>query len=237
MWEFNFEKTESLRCMRTGVYIKLKSSENRLLLLLLSNPHRTVTKEEILSAIWPGKVVSEASMISAVAKLRQALGDNAQEQKFVRTVPKVGYYIVSGEFYFTPENRVEENKAVTGTPSKSKLSLISFIGLLCANILLFFFLFIPPEHAEFTRFGSFKVGSNYFKVEESDLVSNQIMEAILRLERPSNVDFYITSNQSRVYVACAKNGDGISGNRSINFSVDIRRPKEFISHEVITKCQ
>ena len=62
-----------------------------LLALLLSRRPNAVSKAEIREAIWPGAHVSESSLPGLVADLREALGDDPKDPRFIRTVPRHGY--------------------------------------------------------------------------------------------------------------------------------------------------
>lgn len=66
-----------------------------LLVLLIEERHRAVSKEELLDRIWPGRVVVEGVLKRAVGLVRQALGDDAAEPRFVRTVHGVGYQFIA----------------------------------------------------------------------------------------------------------------------------------------------
>jgi DNA-binding winged helix-turn-helix (wHTH) protein/Tol biopolymer transport system component len=61
------------------------------LLFLLRNPRRLVTKDEIINAIWNDCAVSDNSLTRSVATLRRLLGDDSREPRFIATVPTVGY--------------------------------------------------------------------------------------------------------------------------------------------------
>jgi DNA-binding winged helix-turn-helix (wHTH) protein/TolB-like protein/Tfp pilus assembly protein PilF len=61
------------------------------LLLLVRNADRTVTKEEFMAAVWAGTVVEEANLTDNISTLRQALGDDARDPKYIRTIPRRGY--------------------------------------------------------------------------------------------------------------------------------------------------
>lgn len=65
-----------------------------LLLLLVEQRHRAVPKDELLDRIWPGRVVVEGVLKRAVGLVRHALGDDATEPRFVRTVHGIGYQFI-----------------------------------------------------------------------------------------------------------------------------------------------
>src|SRR5688500_14258281 len=72
-----------------GVVTTLEPKPLELLMFLLRRAGEVATKDQILEALWPGRLVTEASLTKCVAKLRQALGDS--EQIIVRTVHGFGY--------------------------------------------------------------------------------------------------------------------------------------------------
>lgn len=65
-----------------------------LLLLLVSNRERVVSKDELLSAVWSGRIVSESTITSHINAVRKAIGDTGEQQRLVRTVPRKGYRFV-----------------------------------------------------------------------------------------------------------------------------------------------
>lgn len=65
-----------------------------LLLLLVSNRERVVSKDELLNAVWSGRIVSESTITSHINAVRKAIGDTGEQQRLVRTVPRKGYRFV-----------------------------------------------------------------------------------------------------------------------------------------------
>ena len=65
------------------------------LLLLVRSGGRTIPKDEFMREVWPGVVVEESNLSDNIYTLRQLLGDDAREPRFIRTVPKRGYRFVS----------------------------------------------------------------------------------------------------------------------------------------------
>ncbi|MGH9369765.1 MAG: FHA domain-containing protein [Thermoanaerobaculia bacterium] len=64
--------------------------------LLLAERPRAIAKDEIHERLWPGTFVSDGTLTSLAAELRSAIGDDAHEPRFVRTVHRFGYAF-SGE--------------------------------------------------------------------------------------------------------------------------------------------
>ncbi len=77
--------------IRAGEVLSLEPRVFRVLTFLLRNPKRLVTKEELLDAVWNDCTVSENALARAVARLRQVLGDNTRQPRYIATVHTVGY--------------------------------------------------------------------------------------------------------------------------------------------------
>lgn len=66
-----------------------------LLALLVENHDRLVSKTEIINKVWDGRIVSDAAVASRVKSARQALGDDGQTQRFIRTIHRRGFRFVA----------------------------------------------------------------------------------------------------------------------------------------------
>ena len=203
MWIFDYRADKQLHNLQTNEYRKLDNIESNLLNLLLSNEGKTVTKSEIFAYVWSQKVVSESSITQAITKLRQSLHDNAYEQNIIRTIPKLGYCLMPNTVKLLTEEQAEVDTEIKKY-SISRVSISVFTFLLFINALLFHFLFVTPDSAKSLSFYSFQVGSNNFYVEKDDRVSSKLVESIIHKRNLTNVNFCITSNQSRPYIACYK---------------------------------
>jgi hypothetical protein len=62
-----------------------------LLTLLVARRPAPVSKIEIRERLWPGTFVSETNLPALVAEIRSALGDDARQPRFIRTLHRVGY--------------------------------------------------------------------------------------------------------------------------------------------------
>ncbi len=66
-----------------------------LLVFLIERRDRTVDKDELLAALWPGSVVTESSLTQAIRKARAVVGDDGERQHVIRTVSRRGYRFVA----------------------------------------------------------------------------------------------------------------------------------------------
>ncbi|WP_037382438.1 winged helix-turn-helix domain-containing tetratricopeptide repeat protein [Sinorhizobium americanum] len=65
-----------------------------LLLHLVRNRDRVVSKDDLLQAVWSGRIVSESTITSHINAVRKAVGDNGEEQRLVRTVARKGFRFI-----------------------------------------------------------------------------------------------------------------------------------------------
>jgi len=99
---------------RQGIRVKLNTQPFQMLMLLLARPGELVTREDITRELWPeGTFVDfEHGMNSAVNRIREALGDKANNPRFVETVARRGYRFVA------PVERISAGDDVARTPEE-----------------------------------------------------------------------------------------------------------------------
>jgi TolB-like protein/DNA-binding winged helix-turn-helix (wHTH) protein/Tfp pilus assembly protein PilF len=80
-----------------GIKVKLQEQPFRILATLLEQPGTLVTREQLRERLWPADtfVDFEHSLNAAVKNLRRALGDDAENPRFIETVPKRGYKFIA----------------------------------------------------------------------------------------------------------------------------------------------
>ncbi|MCO7190809.1 MULTISPECIES: winged helix-turn-helix domain-containing protein [unclassified Pseudoalteromonas] len=71
--------------------VSLDDKQYALLMLLMDNANMDVTKEQIFTTLWPGRVVSEDAIYVTVTGLRKLLGDNVKQPSYIKTITGVGY--------------------------------------------------------------------------------------------------------------------------------------------------
>jgi DNA-binding winged helix-turn-helix (wHTH) protein/tetratricopeptide (TPR) repeat protein len=81
---------------KQGREVKLQEQPFRLLVTLLERQGRVVSRQELKEALWPnGLVEFDKSLDVAMAKLRQALGDDSSSPRFIATSPRRGYQFIA----------------------------------------------------------------------------------------------------------------------------------------------
>src|SRR5213592_2691432 len=78
-----------------GKTVKLEPKAMATLIYLANRPGQVVSREALLSAVWPGVVVGDDSLTQVVIKLRKALGDDPDRPTYIQTVTKRGYRLVA----------------------------------------------------------------------------------------------------------------------------------------------
>lgn len=106
-----------------------------LLLHLVRNRERVVTKDDLIDVVWGGRIVSESTMTSHINAVRKAIGDSGEEQRLVRTIARKGYRFV-GEVRESdaseradPAKRHEPLAQALALPDRPSIAVLPFLNL------------------------------------------------------------------------------------------------------------
>src|SRR6266852_956470 len=122
---------------KQGARIKLQEQPFHVLTVLLQRPGEVVTREELRNQNWPADafVDFENSLNTAINKLREALGDSADNPRFIETLPRRGYRFI------VPVTTVDGTTRGTATgvnaaapPRSRKIIVMVAVVLLAAGI-------------------------------------------------------------------------------------------------------
>ncbi|HET6608624.1 MAG TPA: winged helix-turn-helix domain-containing tetratricopeptide repeat protein [Rhodopila sp.] len=92
---------------RDGALVPVEPQVFDLLAFLIEARDRVVSRDDLLEAVWHGRIVSEATISSRVNAARAAIGDSGAEQRLVRTLPRKGVRFVGAVQAVTePESRL-----------------------------------------------------------------------------------------------------------------------------------
>ena len=61
---------------------------------LIRNRERVVSKDDLINAIWKGRIVSDAALTTRLNAARNAIGDSGEEQRLIKTLPRKGFRFV-----------------------------------------------------------------------------------------------------------------------------------------------
>jgi serine/threonine protein kinase/dipeptidyl aminopeptidase/acylaminoacyl peptidase len=119
---FEFDLRAGELCRAGDPPVSLAEQPFRILAMLLERPGDLVTREEIRDALWPnGTVVEfEHSISAAINRLRQVLGDSAEEPHFIETLARRGYrWRVRVEWVERPREAAQPTKMAAGAEAQT----------------------------------------------------------------------------------------------------------------------
>lgn len=79
---------------RGGATVLVEPKVFDLLVYLIENRERLVTKDDLIGHVWDGRIVSDSALASAINAVRKAVGDSGQNQRLIRTSARKGFRFV-----------------------------------------------------------------------------------------------------------------------------------------------
>jgi TolB-like protein len=113
-YEIDVERRE-LRRATTAVHVEPQVFD--LLVYLVQNCDRVVSKDDLIASVWGGRVVSDSTLTSRINAARKALGDSGGDQKLIRTIPRKGLRFVGS--VRTQSERTEPAHAAAPAPDEN----------------------------------------------------------------------------------------------------------------------
>ena len=105
--------TERVEIRQGGELISVEPQVFDLLVFLIANRDRVVSRDEILDKIWEGRFVSPSALTTRINSARAAIGDSGKEQRLIKTLSRKGYRFVAEEVEEVP-HVAEADGAGTG---------------------------------------------------------------------------------------------------------------------------
>jgi TolB-like protein/Tfp pilus assembly protein PilF len=109
-----------------------------LLIYLVQNRDRVVSKDDLVASVWGGRIVSDAALTSRIYAARKAVGDNGQLQKLIRTIPRKGLRFV-GEVRAEssgnepaaapPPDDTEQSRPTLSLPDRPAIAVLPFTNM------------------------------------------------------------------------------------------------------------
>jgi DNA-binding winged helix-turn-helix (wHTH) protein len=87
--------TDSYALLRDGRPVTLTRKAVEMLIVLIEHRGEVLEKESLLRRLWPDTTVEDSNLTQNIYMIRQALGEGAQQQTYIETVPKRGYRFVA----------------------------------------------------------------------------------------------------------------------------------------------
>jgi TolB-like protein/tetratricopeptide (TPR) repeat protein len=115
---------------RPGGPVAIEPQAFDLLAFLIENRDRVVSRDDIIAAIWQGRIVSESTLTTRINAVRSAVGDSGEEQRLIKTFPRKGIRFVGA---------VQEDSAKAGAavqraepfalPEKPSIAVLPFTNM------------------------------------------------------------------------------------------------------------
>ena len=120
---------------RGGNAISVTPQVFDLLLYLVRNRQRVASKDDLIAAIWEGRIVSDAALTTRINVARGAIGDNGEEQRLLKTLPRKGFRFVGsvreehGPAEVTVTGIGQPSRPVLALPDKPSIAVLPFANL------------------------------------------------------------------------------------------------------------
>jgi adenylate cyclase len=129
--EYAFDTARRELCRGTGV-IAVTPQVFDLLDYLIRHRERVVTKDDLIGAIWNGRVVSDAALTTRLNAARSAIGDSGDAQRLIKTFPRKGFRFVGQvreeRQVAGPDDAPESAPAIPDRPSIAVLPFANMSG-------------------------------------------------------------------------------------------------------------
>src|SRR5580692_10865446 len=137
-YEIDVERRE-LRRAKTPVHVEPQVFD--LLVYLVQNCDRVVSKDDLIASVWGGRIVSDSTLTSRINAARKAVGDSGEDQKLIRTVPRKGLRFVGAvriqqngadpahAIGPQPDEINEQSRAALPLPDRPAIAVLPFINM------------------------------------------------------------------------------------------------------------
>jgi DNA-binding winged helix-turn-helix (wHTH) protein len=112
-----------------------------LLIYLLQNRERVVSKDDLIASVWGGRIVSDSTLTSRINAARKAVGDSGENQKLIRTVARKGFRFVGVvrtqpngadpvDASGPPPNEIDEpSRSALPLPDRPAIAVLPFVNM------------------------------------------------------------------------------------------------------------
>lgn len=156
-WQVDFNSGACVRISSAGSgqrseIRRLEPKSCQLLHFLAQQPGQLVSKEQLITQVWPETYATDDTLARTLSRLRTNLDDNAKNPQYIETVPKRGYILIASVSNISPSTtQAVERAAANGTADSKNITLRRFnraqviiVGIVLAALLGYFWLSPAP---------------------------------------------------------------------------------------------
>ena len=117
-YDIDVERRE-LRRAKTPVHVEPQVFD--LLVHLVKNRDRVVSKDDLIASVWGGRIVSDSTLTSRINAVRNAVGDTGEDKKLIRTIARKGFRFV-GAVHMQPSGQASGQEAAKQAAMNRRIS-------------------------------------------------------------------------------------------------------------------
>ena len=127
--------TDRRELRRGGGLLPVEPKVFDLLVHLIGNRERVISKDDLIGAVWNGRIVSESTLTSCINAARSAIGDSGEAQRLIKTLPRKGVRFVATireekTADVTPSHiPVESHRPALALPDKPSVAVLPFTNM------------------------------------------------------------------------------------------------------------
>jgi TolB-like protein/Tfp pilus assembly protein PilF len=114
---------------RGGELVAVEPQVFDLLVFLIENRDRVVSKDDLMASVWQGRVVSESTLTSRINAARKAIGDSGDQQSLIRTVARKGFRFVGTLRDAAVETAGEAAQPALPLPERPSIAVLPFVNM------------------------------------------------------------------------------------------------------------
>src|SRR5439155_4292461 len=107
-----------------------------LLIFLIRNRERFVSKDEVIAAVWDGRIITDAALTTRLYVARSAVGDTGGGQRLIKTLPRAGFRFVGAVREESGSSRtpaagisLEPARAAFSVPDRPSIAVLAFTNM------------------------------------------------------------------------------------------------------------
>jgi adenylate cyclase len=126
--------TDRRELRRRGDLVSVSPKAFDLLVYVIRNRERVVSRDDLLSSVWDGRIVSESALTTCINAARHAIADSGEEQRLIKTLARKGIRFVGGvreeqePACFSLVELVDSPRSPFSLPDKPSIAILPFVN-------------------------------------------------------------------------------------------------------------